>query len=740
MRPHHTRLLETETRLRIGRTAPSDFIVNVKSVSSRHLDVIVHADGSGQMRIFGKISTYKGEQIRVEDPKKPIVIDFKGSTKITIGVSKTTEQVITFVYKRVVVWLARDVSVDEEKLATMGVLVTRDYTKATTQLVVNKKSPVTSQMEALIEQVPIVTVQFLNELVQRRDRLIEDFTKNYPTPSDYLVDEECRPNPLRSDIFKGLTFIFSEENQYRRLSPILEKAHAICHLFTLTESTTPQDYSSFVSSHSTDKDDSNHKTTTVLVQPQATNLELFKSRTESSTPMEEERHIKILDEGAKLLGRYLITSENIFTAVATVNSSGLTRERSVRKGSPGSMGDGGPPVKKQRRGHKIKPLDSLDFFAGGGKSEETQTKLSQVIPPSDLAEHESELPVDDKKKKKKRSRIAPLENQMLDVNFTPSLDKKDTSQQIPPSVPETTSTRSPSSSSLTVQEVNKTDPGTHSNSETSNNTPLESSSGKRIHEDSETQSFSTAIVQAKKKADERIKEQMGTTLPLESDLAVEHLRDLAIVETTPMPLRTPPTRSQSDTGHGEDWRPEWSQRKNFKVFVKNSTKGRPAQSFTCLKEYVSFEVYDPAMAKLTKRDEEMLDAVDRAKVADPVYNGNSGATRHPTVADKGKHVSLFVASDEDDDGDEDMPMYSFADTGHARDDGLDMNLRMTEPQRIPEFKRNLSLEPAEISRNKESVMTAGIKSRPTARSGARTAFGGVESDGDSDDEPHFNFR
>lgn len=620
------------------------------------------------LSITGGITTVGDELIdrrllADEAKEKPTKLEIRGTTRLVVGRAGVK---VWIVQKNVSLKIPRDVRINQHVLADVGISCSFDMCTGTTLLISNADNVRSSSvLESLLRKIPILRQTFLTDLIESLPLLEQDFEASFPKYDHYLLDPGFAPNEKRTSLFTNWLFAFIDPTQFGFLEPVLNIAKAesvLCPSASLNEITNLVGEKGYQPNFS------------ALVKP-----------AKMSTTIET-----LLSEAASQLNCFLISTDDIFESVKLLDVAKL-RHIPKRRALPSvdTPISKAPPAKR-RRGNRVKALDSLDFFAGGEPT--TQPHEPGSIPQSQATETQ---PGD----RKPRSRIRKLGNMMLDT-FTPTPPSLDHVVEVPGSDNEVMEVEANSYKSLIDIDVDTTTGGSGSAEHAGSiavNLPAKS---KRPLE---SQSFSTAVIEAKRRADERFSE----SAPIDED-AVEHLRDLAIIEEIPVRVR-------DHTEEGNSQRPAaWEGRRNFKVFVKN-TKGPNNTNLSCLKEYIQFQVYDPQRdAKMAKLDESMLNAVELGKIASL------------RMADSEPN-KLFVDDDEDDDDDDDDEGFQFT-------EGLGMDVRVASEEHTPEYRKQYN-----TSRAFRMDTTRDVPSRARSRPVSRLAAPAADDD-DSEDEARFQFK
>lgn len=681
----HTSWLIPDKKYTLGRDPSSTFRFDSTKVSKKHIELqIIPSDDPAEhsklkVELVGKHSKIGEEvinrrQLTEQEQRKPTIRTIEKSTTITLG---KAGEVIELERKKLLFKLQDNVQLDLDKIRALNINYSFKYLKYITHLVETDLEISNTTLDAMISQKRIIKPSFITYILDNFDSISTDFNSKFPKGKDFLPDPNAKIRPERSNIFDDITFVFGVQDQKDALGSILQTGKAKVFLFP---SKTKQDLLDLISENTSDIK------RVVLVSP-----ETHKPTTDI---------MQVFNETAEYLEKYLVTTEEIFNCVKDVNIESLFRTRIHKNSVSPSIMDP-PAIKKQktaRRPTKIKALDSLDFFAGGGKFESSQlqpTPITQVSEAQSIPDSIEEPP----KKKKQRSRIQSLPNQMLDTNFKPSIES------IPESI--ATPTEISQTQEQSVEEANQPEPKKDANPQV-------------IPKAEKQQSFHNAVINAKKSAEQRIETQLGGNEIITPE-TIENLQNLAIVEVINIPLR----EKRNVQSQSQD--PKWAGRKNFKTFVKNtSNKARKDKSFLYTREFVPMESFDPkTLNSLQKGEAEFIQGMDQDE---PVDQGddvnqtesfafrNNDNLRQPTVVDPEPQVApknrLFVVSDSDED------------------DGLGWDVRVDEVENVPEFRRDQKREPDESSKQKEAI----------AHNVLISVDEDDDEDSDDDEAPKFRFR
>lgn len=726
----------------VGRRPSQEFVVNSTLVSKEHLILDVKDDDNVVINVVGGITTINADLIDRRNlsalqKKTPDSTLITSTTEVTLGKNGVAAWIVK---KAVNLKIQRDLVMNEELLRDVCVKWSYDIHSDTTHVITNVgRLRSSSVLEALVRQIPIVNEEFVAELVSRIELLKVNFEENFPRYEDYLLDSKFTPDERRKSIYETLMFVFVDAEQYEYLDPILSMAGATSELFAADEESGEDALVEFIKGLNVSM------AKTILIKP-STNAQNF-IKPVGLGGMDSAKVMKMLSSVCSRLSCFIIGTDDLFESMKQVEVKLLFQTHQAPGKRPQETQQPQQSNKKRRR-NRVKALDSLDFFAGGGKFESLSTEESPKVQESIVIEDEQEdvpeagrvKPETSGSTHRRRPRVESLENMMLNT-FSPTSIVEETSieaidEDLEKEVLLTKTDESHTESLKSNKDIIPVEP-INSNDGIEPVEDIRRDDGKSLKRKAETQSLSSAIVNAKRRADERLKEELAIDID-----AADHLRDLAIVEEVAIPMRDLSTNQTQVTLDNA----KWASRKNFKVFVKNSCKKRnrspkEPRNLSCLKDYVQFDVYDPTKDfKITKMDEEMLEAIqrDRAQSEEIERNELTGGTVQEQAPRENK---LFVDSDySDDDNDELAGSFNFRDANDASNDGLDMPLRVQQDADVFEPMRmeNMSRNTEQVSEASESSgMGISCDRTPVIQ---RISADGDNSDDDDDDDDDLRFK
>ncbi|KAF2270951.1 hypothetical protein CC78DRAFT_6871 [Lojkania enalia] len=140
----------------------------------------------------------------------------------------------------VLTYASKDSKSRSAKLHALDIKTTSDFVYNQTTHVVSQKRNLPKVLQGLVSATYIVSGDFLDAILQAStpknntpgeyvpSRLEEDFDTWWPKEKDYIPpigaepvprpDQMLEPDPARSEVFSGLTFIFLDENQFNSLN------------------------------------------------------------------------------------------------------------------------------------------------------------------------------------------------------------------------------------------------------------------------------------------------------------------------------------------------------------------------------------------------------------------------------------------------------------------------------------------------------------------------------------------
>ncbi|KAF2756271.1 hypothetical protein EJ05DRAFT_488053 [Pseudovirgaria hyperparasitica] len=286
---HHKRKwLRPGTRHLLGRTHDHqdgvENLIDAKSVSRRHLLIEISPVSEGDGADLSKKPTVK----LIENSKFGTVVDggepFKNSTHMLTGV-KHTIKLGKWEHKFTISWtpivfsfnvpskrktLPDPLAIERARLEPLGIKTIVSYSPKTTHVIADKRNT-PSGLQALVNARHIVTDAYVDAVVRAgtpntgasdyegpaRSLLEDEFDKYWPSAIDYLPAagkepiprpaEYYVPDPERSEVFAGYTFIFCDDAQYNTLQAPISNGSGKALLYKLQHGqTTPEDFVRYV--------------------------------------------------------------------------------------------------------------------------------------------------------------------------------------------------------------------------------------------------------------------------------------------------------------------------------------------------------------------------------------------------------------------------------------------------------------------------------------------------------------
>ncbi|EMR08608.1 hypothetical protein PNEG_03084 [Pneumocystis murina B123] len=212
----------------------TDITIDSKTVSKKHAKFVV-------------VSVEKGASLLLEEKTVIYLIDLNSKFGTMVNGEKLGEfakkcdenfQEITFgkcqgkfrLSWNPVVFTLSGIKIKDIQLLveTYGIKITKEYCNKTTH-VVSKQRNTTKNLQAFIYGVFVVSYSYVQELVRTIDLLEFNFDQGFPNPEDHIPQDnhylninvspkDFLPNKQRRHLFRGLTFIFFDKNQYCNLS------------------------------------------------------------------------------------------------------------------------------------------------------------------------------------------------------------------------------------------------------------------------------------------------------------------------------------------------------------------------------------------------------------------------------------------------------------------------------------------------------------------------------------------
>lgn len=250
--------------------------IDHKSVSRKHLTIEVPQVGVESVsRIFTKTqlrlrdgskigTTVNGDKIKGEEKVLEVTADKRSEYTVKLG---SYEHQFHLVWLPVVLSLpstgkkAKEAAAaTQTKFHGTDVKVVLDYVVNTTTHYISKKRNTPAALQALLQAKWLVTEEYVDAVLEALDRggpdressLEADFDLNWPTEEDYIVpsgtepnprpNELLKPDPARSDVFSGFTFVFLLQSQHDTLLPVITAGGGKALVYDANpETTKPED-------------------------------------------------------------------------------------------------------------------------------------------------------------------------------------------------------------------------------------------------------------------------------------------------------------------------------------------------------------------------------------------------------------------------------------------------------------------------------------------------------------------
>ena len=509
-----------------------------------------------------------------------------------------------------------------ERVEQLDIKVVAEYVAKETTHVVAAKRNTAKSLQAIINGKEVVDESYMNALVyaatpadlgeeEATSPLEQDFVAAWPKEAAYLPprgketttrpDEAYRPNPDRTTVFEGYTFVFTDKAQFDMLSSMINAGHGKALLYSLEYGkTTTEDVVQYMRNCAGDKGFGD-------TQFPDFNGAVVMVRFHK---MPEQYHVWALElqnnVAISLVQRSIDQAEFLDTILANNPRplrQSLPYEEPLARSHPpqpasASMSSIRPPTAKPPR---------HDTTVAAGTADELQVPSSPEAPtpstklPAPLEEEQALPP-----KKKSRLRGPPPKKKVFDDDFDPDSIPAYTGPDDPSQdaslpgreesmadsragseapVKEEVSTparraRAPSADDdddmddllpaaaamkrrkLEMEKQN----GTAGKTSNTNPTPLPAKPQKAKKEIDIRE-----VAKAQREAEQARLKKEGERLEGYDELPTDQPANLVIVEE--MPLRTDrPARENTVEGHRSGWKEEWNGRKNFKGFRR---KGEP---------------------------------------------------------------------------------------------------------------------------------------------------------------------
>ncbi|KAH3671467.1 hypothetical protein WICMUC_004599 [Wickerhamomyces mucosus] len=682
----------------------------------KHVEIQVKNDSTNNqalsLKINGRFTEVNGEILDKRTSDLKFEESYHKDILLKLGKGGVNVEIKNL---RVFLKLPKNLSFSLSYLHKVGINYSYESTSTTTHLILPHEQEVDSNsnimiIDSLIRQIPIVSPEFVEEFVGKREIFKTEFLSNFPDFRKFLVQESYLPDIKRTFLFEGVCILITNEIFFELLKSPLHYSKSNVNFYNVDQSTKLQD----LILHSNKLMSKYGKL--LILQYGVVNL----SKSEV-LQNEDYKYSLLLNELSKKLEVSLISTTDLLNAIVEKDISPLFKKR------PGATGNG----RKKRQ--KIHALDSLDFFAGGEGSlkkpkssnielldsnrKQENEESSQIVPPNHPTPPSLESPGKDvsaalesqPKRKRQRAKILALPNEMLMNNSSPraeNLEEATALKSIKNTVVAGISESTDNGGNDDAEEINT---GSH---EASSEVTCEQSSqinSEKKPKKTESQSFSTAILKAKDLANERIKNELGIKQEGEEIDISENLKNLAIIETFVVPESQ--LSSANINAGTQSSNEQWKGRKNFKTFTKKLPKWRLKQMglesqddmssinhpqnsiFLATREYVGLSDYSGTLISnrmISKEDEEIIRNME--KLPQESYNHGESKTnaakripRQHNVAENANPLFVENSDSEEESG------FQFSKISNNNiihnDDGLGMNVRVERTGIIPEYRK-----------------------------------------------------
>ncbi|KAH3684104.1 hypothetical protein WICPIJ_004928 [Wickerhamomyces pijperi] len=744
-----------------------------------------------QLHIVGRYTQVNGQVLdKKHQPDLDYLNEFTDSFKLRLG-KEGVDLEITNVPVSFAVSKHLQINLHtKEYLNKIGVQVHHKLAGTTTHLILDTDTFTNDSdnlmiIEALVRQIPIVNADYITVFQERYDKLLKDFNFNFPLFEDFLLNGKLLPNTTQSRILEGLTIMITDTELFENFKVSSQHGHFTLAHFPLDESTKLRDLTDFTQNLL------NKNNRTLILQP----TRRHKDETGTSVGILNNHDYQIsmlLAELTKAVEINTVSVSDLLVAIRDASVDSIFKKRHIvdsqvkkakrtriqaldsmdffaggtsvqvpetLKPEDNSLGLGVTPRKTNKY---ISPLDerveSQKSYVPPDSPRPTTTSTTPTMTSSSSTNATSELsahfPVTvadsifeetpaapssestvqtQPKKKRNRTRIALLSNEMLENNFDPSSLVAETIPQQPQSdvpVPESmdivassTQELAAEKSAIEPQEENIIQEDI-SMEETENNkdskeTPAPEDLKDETTKAAKTTSVAEMIHKLGDDAKQRIEMEVGVVGSNVSDELSKDLKDLAIVESYEVKPRESQSVEEVRSIYETQAQPG---RRTHKAFVKklptwklkklglpldyNDTSKiankRMVRLHMSIREYVKLSEYDgsvgPKAKKLSSEDEGLLQDMETQKDGDQEYTTAPSSLQPASSSTKTndrpqQKNNLFVAESDSEDEDGGF-RFSKLSNGNAihNDDGLGMNVRINQDHEVPEYERYTQME------------------------------------------------
>ena len=579
------------------------------------------------------------------------------------------------------------------QLHAIDIKTSSEFVYGKTTHVVSQKRNLPKVLQALVSATPIVTTEFLDAILEAAQyslnesdvyvpsKLEEDFDVSWPQEKEYISpagqepiprpDQMLEPDPARSEVFSGLTFVFFDEAQHSNLHQVVAGGggKALLYGIRLGE-TTVQEYVDYVKSVTGQKKrakDSNSALPVVTIRLSIASDELQDWATNFVTGVDQ------------ALNQRSILQNEFLDAIVSKDTSSLRRppaqimdvdssmplptrtERTAREASLASQPRATsqvPEASSAPQEGSVKPNPRKRPIRRGVTSR--FTGFDDYEPPSKVRKVE-DTPMEDMQESmpvQETSQFGVAAQSRHATQSQVQVSEEDKAEQMDVLFPaaaaikrQRAATRAPSASVEPEVQPSAQKPKTKA--------------AQLIERMQKTKKKAVKEVDVRKEARRRIEEDEEKRR-MEEDSLREALEGVDIadiranVEIGDMPLRELGERPKNRSGaHSDRWNPDWDGRKNFKKFRRRGAERGP-QSQRVLVTFQeapqkkgfgdsAFFLEDTEPTPRTKQDERRL-ARRVGRAADSESEAETGFSRRRKKEPPAEVVNVEDSGGDDDDG------------------------------------------------------------------------------------------
>ncbi|KAF2741448.1 hypothetical protein EJ04DRAFT_547794 [Polyplosphaeria fusca] len=614
------------TKAREGDGGNSVFI-DSKSVSRQHMMLKVAQVQSGDgtklhtrshveiTDLSGRSGTFVGDHKLLNkdgDGGKLTLDNKKTSYEIKLGNSyppftlKWQPMVFTYASKE-----NKEGKIRTAKLHALDIKTTSDFVYGQTTHVVSQKRNLPKVLQGLVCGTHIATEEFLDRIVKvatsacdaetySPSKLEQEFDTWWPNESGFVPpvgpepvprpEQMLRPDPSRSEIFSGLSFVFLDENQYNNLQGVITGGTGKALLYNVQPGTTTMDeYVDFVKSVAGGKKTSKADTG---------RLPVVTIRLASYPPDMEEWATNFVNGVDLTLNQRSILQNEFLDAIVTNDTSPLQKpppeieisstalpestdvapSGSIQKSPPSLGATPSSTVEPAMKDEPSKTIPRKRPLRRGATASRF-TAFDDFEPPPKSRKIASETPIEDIQES--------IPVQASDVDVESGFGTHSSRQHRPSpqeSVEETDQMDKlfPAAAALRQARLASHGPSASVEPETQTNTTKAKSKGaqmleklqknakkadKEINVREQTRQRIVEAERQRQEDEERLRELL-------EDVEISSIRGLALIEDMEVRQRSSRSNVQPQASD-ERWNPEWNGRKNFKKFKRRGAERGP---------------------------------------------------------------------------------------------------------------------------------------------------------------------